>query len=136
MTRREAKQELRPIKDMESDIRSVEQEIERLMTVATKMTPNYGPSGSPSHKNKLEEAIVQIEDYRLRLTSLVRDSLDKKNRCLNKVAQIQPASLRKILILYYFQDMTLEKVAEAIDKSPRWTYTMFNVALDEYAKIS
>ena len=136
MTRREAKRELRPIKEMESDIKAVELEIERLMTVATKMTPSYGEKGSSSHKNKLEEAVIKINDYKSRLTRLVTDSLDRKNACLTKVEKIEPVSLRKILILYYFHDMTLEKVAETIGKSPRWTYTMFLTALDEYAKIS
>ena len=136
MTRKEAKRELRPIKEMEKDIKAVELEIERLMTVATKMTPNYSPMGSPSHKNRVEEAVVQMNEYKSRLTGLVKEALIEKNRCLNKVSQIQPASLRKILILYYFQNMTLEDVAETIGKSPRWTYTMYLTALDEYAKIS
>ena len=56
MTWEEAKKELRPIKEMEADIRSVELEIERLMTVATKMTPNYeGAKVLGDHKNKIEE---------------------------------------------------------------------------------
>ena len=136
MTRNEAQKELRPINEMESDIRAVELEIERLMTVATKMTPNYDPIGSGSQNNKLEEAVIKINDYKTRLTNLIMESLVHKNECLNKVQKIEPASLRKILILYYFHNMTLEKTAELIGKSPRWTYTMFVTALDEYAKIS
>jgi len=136
MTRNEAKRELKPIKEIESDIRAVELEIERLMTVATKMTPNYSPMGSPSNNNKLEEAVINMEEYRVRLTNLIMESLVRKNECLNKVQQIHPASLRKILILYYFHNMTLEKVADTIGKSPRWTYAMYESALDEYCKIS
>ena len=136
MTRREAKRELRPIKEMESDIRAVELEIERLMTVATKMTPNYNPIGSGGSGNRVEEAIIKVDEYRSRLTNLIMESLVKKNECLNKVSKIEPASLRKILILYYFHNLTLEKVAELIGKSPRWTYEMYLTALDEYCKIS
>lgn len=137
MTREEAKRELKPIKDMESDIRAVEEEIERLMAIATKMTPTYdGLNVTGTTKNRLEEAVVKINEYRSRLSRLILNSLDYKNRCLNKVSQIEPASLRKILILYYFQDLTIEETAEKIEKSERYTYTMYETALDEYCKIS
>lgn len=135
MTRKEAKKELRPIKDMEKDIRSVEEEIERLMAVATKMTTSYdgvNVQGTPA--NKMEEAVVKIEQYRHKLSSMMLKHLDYKNQCLNKVEQIQPKSLQKILIYYYFQDKTLEQTAELIDRSVRWTHTMFDTALDEYCK--
>lgn len=137
MTREEAKRELRPIKEMEADIRAVEEEIERLMAIATRMTPSYDPDKvSNSYRNKLEDALIRIEEYRGRLAKLVLKSLDYKNQCLNKVQQIEPRSLRKFLILYYFQDMTLDQMAEKIKHSPRYTYTMFEAALDEYCKIS
>ena len=135
--REEAKKELRPLKDMAKDIKAVEDEIERLMTVATKMTPNYDVSpisGTP--RNKIEDAIEKIEDYRGRLSKLLLRNLDKKDKCLRKVERIEPQSLQKILIYYYFQDMTMEKTAEAIDKSYQWTYEMFKTALDKYSEIS
>ena len=136
MTRREAKRELRPIKDMEKDIRSVELEIERLMALATKMTTNYdGINIQSTPRNKIEETMIKVEDYRARLSSMLLKHLEYKNKCLNKVSKIEPASLRKILIYYYFQDRTIEQTAEIIDKSPRWTHTMFDAALDEYCKI-
>ena len=122
---------------MEKDIRSVEDEIERLMAVATKMTTTYDPinvTGSP--KNKLEEAIVKLEDYKDRLSKLVLENLAYKNRCLDKVYQIEPKSLQKILLYYYFQNYTLEKTAELLDRSYQWTYELFTTALDKYAEIS
>lgn len=136
MTREEAKRELKPIKSLEKNIRSVELEIERLMTVATKMTTNYdGINVQGSPKNKIEEAMIRVEEYRAKLSRLLLKELDHKNKCLNKISQIEPASLRKILIYYYFQDNTLEQTAELIDKSVRWTHTMYETALDEYSKI-
>lgn len=137
MTRKEAKRELKPIKDMEKDIHSVELEIERLMAVATKMTTNYdGINIQSSPRNKIEETMVKIEEYRSRLSNMLLKHLDYKNKCMNKVSQIQPPSLRKILIYYYFQDNTLEQTAELIGKSARWTHDMYDTALDEYSKIS
>lgn len=136
MTIREAKKELRPIKDMEKDVRSVEEEIERLMAVATKMTTNYdgiNVQGTPS--NKMEEAVVKIEQYRSKLSTMMLKHLDYKNQCLNKVEKIRPKSLQKILIYYYFQDCTLEQTAEKIDRSYQWTYEMYKTALEEYSKI-
>ena len=136
MTREEAKRELRPIKEISKDIESVELEIERLMAVAMKMTPSYDANKvSGTQHNKIEEALIKVEEYRGRLRHLVVKSLDYKNKCLAKVSQIEPASLQKILILYYFQDMTLEKTAEKIERSYQWTYEMYCSALDEYAKI-
>ena len=136
MTREEAKNELKPIKEISKDIESVELEIERLMAVAMKMTPNYDPNlGSPSYHNKIEEALIKVEEYRSRLQHLLVKSLDYKNRCLNKVSQVEPTTLRTILILYYFQDLTLEKTAEKLDRSYQWTYELYCSALDEYAKL-
>lgn len=136
MTRREAKKELTPLKDMAKDIKAVEDEIERLMTVATKMTTTYDPinvTGTP--KNKMEEAIIKLEDYKGRLSNLVLEDLAYKNKCLDKVYQIEPKSLQKLLIYYYFQNYTIEKTAELLDKSPRWTYEMLMTALDKYSEI-
>ena len=135
MTRNEAKKELRPIKEMDADIRSIELELERLMAVATKMTTNYDPINvSSTPNNKLEEAVMKMEEYRGRLSKMVLKSLDYRNKCLNKIEKIDP-SLRKVLILYYFQNKTLEQTAELLEKSPRYTYTKYLDALDEYAKI-
>lgn len=137
MTRKEAKRELRNIKEMEKDIKSVELEIERLMTVATKMTTSFSPiniSGSP--ENKLEKALIQVEEYRRRLSNLLLESVQTKIRCLDRVNMIEPKSLRKVLLLYYFQDNTLEKTAELIDKSYQWTHELMNDALDKYCEIS
>lgn len=135
--RKKAKKELKPIKEMDKDIKSIEMEIERLMTIATKMTPSYDANKiSVSRKNKIEEAIIKMEDYRARLTDLMLRDLDYKNRCLNKIRQIEPPSLQKFLIFYYYQGKTLEEISEIIDKTPRWTYELFCSALDEYSKIS
>ena len=137
MTREEAKRELKPIKDMESRIRSIEEEIERLMTAATRMTPSYdGDKVSGTPRNRIEEVTIRIEEYRGKLNKVLLKSLDYKNRCLNKVERIDRTTLRTILILYYFQNKTLEQTAEELDRSYQWTYELFTIALDEYAKIS
>ena len=137
MTRAEAKKELKPIKEMEKDIRSVELEIERLMSIATKMTSSYdGINVQGNPRNKIEEALIKVEDYRSRLSKMLLEHIDYKNKCLNKVSQIQPESLQKFLIYYYFQDNTLEKMAERIDRSYQWTYMMYQTALDKYSEIS
>lgn len=136
MTQQEAKKELRPIKEMEHDIKAVELEIERLMAVATKMTPSYEPRTSGGGRNKIEEALIQVEEYRLRLSNLITESLDYKNRCLDKVRKIEPQSLQTVLFSYYFMNNTMEKTAELMEKSYQWTYTMFLSALDEYCRIS
>lgn len=137
MTRREAKNELRELKYLDSRIRAIELELERIEAVATKMTPNYDPNKtSNSYHNKIEEALIKKEDYRKRLAKWLLRQLDYKNRCLNKIEQIQPESLQQFLVMYYFDGLTMEKMAEMIDKTPRWTYELFCSALDEYAKVS
>lgn len=137
MTTKEAKKELAPLKDMARDIKSVEDEIERLLTVATKMTTSFDPvsiSGTP--KNKMEEALMQLEEYRGRLSNLVIEEISYKNKCLDKVYQIEPRSLQKILLYYYFQNKTMEKTAELIGHSYQWTYELYKTALEKYAEIS
>lgn len=137
MTREEAKRELKFLKTLDVDIRAAEQEIERLMTVATKMTTNYDPvniSGTP--RNKLEDVIIKMDAYKANLNKYLLNYLDRKNECLNKVQKIETGTLRSILIYYYFQNKTLEQTAEEINKSYQWTYELFQDALDAYCKIS
>lgn len=137
MTKEDAKRELQPLKSIDRDIKAVEQEIERLMTVATKMTTNYDPinvSGTP--RNKLEDVIIKMDEYKSNLSKYLLNYLDRKNECLNKVQKIEIGTLRTILIYYYFQNKTLEQTAELINKSYQWTYELFQDALEEYCKIS
>jgi len=137
MTRKEAKNELREIRSMDSRIRSIELEIERIEAVATKMTPNYDANKvTGGYHNKIEEALIKKEDYRKRLANWMLRQLDYKNKCLNKIEQIQPASLQQFLVYYYFDGFTMEQIAENVNRTPRWTYELFCSALDEYAKIS
>ncbi len=137
MTRKEAKNELRPIRQMDSRIKSIELEIERLDAVATKMTPSYDANKvSNSYRNKIEEAIIKKEEYKTRLAKKLLEQLDYKNKCLNKIEKLGTGSLQQILTLYYFRSLTMEQVAEFMGKSPRWTYDLFCTALDEYAEIS
>ena len=106
------------------------------MAVATKMTPNYeGDRINGTPKNKIEEATIKMEEYRAKLCKMLIKNLDHKNRCLNKVEQIKRGTFRTVLILYYFQNKTFEETAEAMDKSYQWTYEVYKMALDEYAKI-
>lgn len=136
MTREEAKRELHVLKEMSKDIQAVLDEIERITAVATKMTIAFDtiPTGVP--KNKIEEAVVKLEDYRGRLTNQITASVAYQTKCRVKLWQIEPKSLQKVLDYYYFQDKTLEQTAELLDKSYRWTYEMFVTALDKYAEIS
>ena len=133
MTVDEAKKELRQIKDIEKDIRSVELEIERLMAIATKMTPSYDGISTGNHKDKIAEALIRVEEYRGRLSHLINESIDHKERCLKKVRKIEPRSLSTVLFYYYFMDLTMEKTAEKIGKSYQWTYTMYAEALEKYS---
>lgn len=137
MTILDAKKELKPIKEKEKDIKAVELEIERLMAVATKMTTGYSPiniSGTP--ENRLENALMEIEDYRGRLSSILIEHIKYKNKCLEKVRMIEPVHLQKVLIYYYFNDFTLEKTAELLELSYQGTYNMFRRALSKYCRIS
>ena len=136
MTRKEAKNELRPIREIEADIKSVMLEIERLDAIRTKMTPTYDANKvSGSKGNKIEEATIKILDYQERLAYLASEKLDYVMKCKVKIEQIDP-SLQKYLNLYYFDGLTIEAISEIIDKTPRWTYELFCSALDEYSKIS
>ena len=79
---------------------------------------------------------MEIEEYRGRLSSLLIEHVKYKNRCLEKVRKIEPVNLQKVLIYYYFNDFTLEKTAEVLDRSYQGTYKMFTTALKKYCEIS
>ena len=137
MTVDEAKKELWEIKVMEKDIKAVELEIERLMTIATKMTPGYDVINTQgSQHNRIEEALIKIEEYRSRLSNLMIENLDYKNKCLDKVRKIHPSTLGTVLKYYFFMNYTMERTAFEIGKSYQWTYSMYQTALEEYCKVS
>ena len=99
------------------------------------MTPSYGGTVQSGYMSKIEEALVKKEEYKSRLAKWMLKELDYKNRCLTKIEKIHPESLQQFLMFYYFDGLTMEKISEIIDKTPRWTYELFCTALDEYAKI-
>lgn len=136
MTRQEAKDELYKIRYMDSRIKAIELDIERIEAVATKMTPSYEWKSPGAQRNKIEEALIKKEEYKAKLAHWMIRELDYKNMCLTKVRQIQPESLQQFLMFYYFDGLTMERISEIINKTPRWTYELYNTALDEYAKIS
>lgn len=136
MTREQAKEELRPIKGMRHDIKPIELEIERLMTKATKMTASYDAIISSGHENKIEKAMIKLEEQWDRLSRIVTRDINYKNRCMDKIELIKSRTLREILIYYFFMDYTLQETAEKIGKSYQWTYELYKSALDEYCKVS
>ena len=136
MTREEAKKELNVIRHMDSRIKSIELDIERIEAVAMKMTPSYGAPGTAAHRNRMEEALIKKEEYKSRLANWILKQLDHKDMCLTKIEKIRPESLQQFLMFYYFDGLTMDKISEIINKTPRWTYELFCSALDEYAKIS
>ena len=125
------------LKYIDSRIKSIELDIERIEAIATKMTPSYdGINTSGGHKNKIEEALIKKEEYKSRLAHWMIKELEYKDRCLTKVRKIQPESLQQFLLFYYFDGLTIERISEIINKTPRWTYELFSTAIEEYAKIS
>lgn len=134
---RSAKKELSEIKALSRDLRSVEEELESLYSIATKMTVDYDRINVMTNaKNRLEEVMAKIDDYKSRLEMLIVEMLEKKQRCLGKLEKIEPRSLQTVLLNYYFRNMTLEQTAEAMGKSYRWTYDIYTTALEKYAEIS
>jgi hypothetical protein len=136
MTREEAKIELWHVKEMKRSTEPIEQEIERIRTLATKMTVAYDTINTGTHKSKIEDAVVKLEEYWDKLSAMVQRDVDYKNRCLDKIEQIKTRTLREILVYYFFMNFTLEMTAEMIGKSYQWTYELYKSALDEYCKIS
>jgi len=137
VTPKEAKKELWRLKDMERDLKCIRDEIERIMTVATKMTPGYDitpVSGTP--KNKIEEALVKVDEYKSRLSRKMIEEVDYCMMCQDKVDKIETRTLRTIINYYFFQDKTLEQTAELLGKSYQWTYELYKTALEKYAEIS
>lgn len=136
MTIQEAKKELHIIKEIQKDIESVEEELEKYRSMATRMTTDFDKiSVQTSARNRLEEAVIKIEDYTNRLSVLLVEMLDYKQRCLSIVEKIEPPSLRRVLLVYYFANNTLERTAEIVGHSYQWTYDIFSSALEEYCKV-
>lgn len=132
----EAKRELKVIKEIQADIDSVNNEIERLYTTITKMTTATDCQRIKSASDsRVEETLEKIDKYRSRLVPLVNEMVEYKDRCMRTIEKVQPNTLRTILIYYYFQNNTLEKTAEMLGHSYQWTYALFTSALEKYCAV-
>lgn len=135
MTIQEAKKELMVIKTYQKDIESVEEEIEKYRAIATRMTQSFDSiSVQTSPRNRLEESLIKIEEYTSRLSKILIELLEYKEKCLAVVERIELPTLRTVLLNYFFANNTLERTAEKMGHSYQWTYDLYVSALEEYCK--
>lgn len=132
-----AKEFFRQLLDIEKQIGVKEEQIERLETLANKVTATMSEANSrPSGASRtMEEAMVKIIDLKNELNAEICRLVDLKCEAYAIIRLIPNEKQRRSLEYRYLNCNTMEKVGEKLGCSTYWARETIKAALAEAEKI-
>lgn len=130
-----AKEYLRQVRHLDSNIASDMDEIAKLESLATKATSVLCdmPSGSRDiHKH--ESLIVRIMDMKTALEEEINEFLSVKERVKRSINEVPDVDERTVLLLRYISFMRWEQIAVEMDYSVRHVQRLHGRALSVISK--
>lgn len=123
--------------DIEKQIGVKAEQVERLKSLATKVTAamseaNSRPSGA---SRSTEDVMVKIIDLQNELTAEIGRLVDLKCEAYTIIRLIPNEKQRRSLEYRYLNCNTMEKVGEKLGCSTKWARKIINEALSEAEKI-
>lgn len=123
--------------DIEKQIGVKAEQVERLKSLATKVTAamseaNSRPSGA---SRSTEDVMVKIIDLQNELTTEIGRLVDLKREAYTIIRLIPNEKQRRSLEYRYLNCNTMEKVGEKLGCSTKWARKIINEALSEAEKI-
>lgn len=112
------KQYLLRYRQAEREVRLLMEEKERLLALATKVTPSYSGeakgSGSGDRMGAAVDKVVQCEEE---INEAIDAAVDVRREVIEKILTIPDQTLRQVLRRYYILGMTWEEVAVSMHYS-------------------
>lgn len=114
------------------------EEYERVMALATRITPILSdmPKGiSDNNTSRVESTAIKLADLLESIELEYRSLLDLYNKAHTIIEDIENPTYQAILTDYFLNNMTLEQVADRTHYSYKGMYNNFKMAVVEYKKI-
>ena len=126
------KQYLLRYRQAERDVQLLMEEKERLLALATKVTPSYSGeakgSGSGSRVESAAEKIIQCEEE---INRAIDCAVDLRSEIKGAIATVPDWKLREILTRRYILGQKWEQVAWEMSMEFRWVLRLHGMAIAE-----
>jgi len=133
------KQHLRQIKQLDSMIDAKYEQIERLRTIATRVTTEYKHTkqkGGSKRYDKMADVVCKIVDMEKEINHRIDNLIDLKSSVQKQIDVIQNTDYQLLLTLRYLNYKNWEDIASTMGFTERWIYIMHGRALIEFQKNS
>lgn len=106
---------------IDKEIRDLERSYRRALERATDTTTApMGERVKYSPKNTSEEKILEVSDYAYQIAQSLSQKRKLRNDIFNVIDKVPNSYQRRLLRLYYIEEMTWEEVAEEMEMSDKY----------------
>ena len=122
---------------IETQIQSRAEQIERLRSLACRVTPQYGGTGGSRFRNvtAMEDTIVRITEAEEKLNRKIDELVTAKLEAAEVIDQVRDVTLRLLLEKRYLLFHSWEDVADEMAYTRRWILKKHADALDAVQRI-
>lgn len=110
--------------------RQIEQEEAMLMDISVRYREIQVQSSGA--RDLMSEKVPEIIDLESQLVDYMREIAEKKQKAFATIKKMKDIRWQQLLLLHYIQGLTLERTAEAMDKSYTWTWQEMQQALKDF----
>lgn len=117
-------------------LKEKEQELEELITLATKITPELSdmPKGSRKIEDRMAEFASKIVDLKNEKCNQIIKMYKTKKLIEDKIDQLEQP-YKNILYYKYIKGYNLTEVANEVKKEYKWTCVLHGQALEKYKNL-
>ena len=122
---------------IETQIQSRAEQIERLRSLACRVTPQYGGAGGSRFRNvtAMEDTIVRITEAEEKLNRKIDELVTAKLEVMEVIDRVRDATLRLLLEKRYLLFHPWDMIASDLGYTLRWTLKKHEDALDTVQRI-
>ncbi len=130
-----AKEYLRDVYEVNKKINAKLDYIERLETIATKMTPSLQVDKVQTSKTETnEDTIIKLIGAREELRKLVDDHFEIQKKAIEMINKLEDGVLQEILIYRYLFAMSFTEIANKLNYSHSHIKNLHNKAIKDLEK--
>ncbi len=131
------REHLEQMRGLDNYIKQLNMQIEQEESLLTDISVHYKEVSvqTSGAKDLMAEKIPEIVELQNQLKAYVKELEGKKLLTLRLLKQMKDRRHSQLLMLYYMQNKTLEKTAEAMDKSYTWTWEEMQEAIQEFERL-
>lgn len=132
-----AKEYLRQMKYIDDTINNLALEILQAESDGMKITASAQAVAIYSGKcsDKVADSSITAADLMNEMRTSIEDLMQMKRRASRILRRIMPVKYQNVLLLYYFQNLTLEETAAKIGKSYQTICTWHGAALQRFQQL-